>query len=252
MTPAQIALLLGAAFIAGTVNSIAGGGTLFTFPALIGAGVAPLTANGSSTVALVPGSAAAVAGYWKETMSSRRGLLFLVPSLIGGMSGAALSLRAGDAIFGRVVPWLILGATVLFLAQERIARRRKQPAAPAAGARLALFLGVQLVIAIYGGFFGAGMGILMLATFSAAGMSDVHEMNGVKSLAAVFINGAAAVTFIASGRVLWLYAGIMSIASIAGGYAGARLARRAGQARVRQAVVFCGFALAALMFVRMY
>jgi uncharacterized membrane protein YfcA len=250
--PLQIALLVGAAFVAGMVNSIAGGGTLFTFPALVGIGVAPLTANGSSTVALVPGSAAAVAGYWRETVRSRRGLLFIVPSLAGGVLGAALSLRAGDAVFGRVVPWLILGATVLFLVQERLARGRKVAPTPAGGARLALLLAAQLAISVYGGFFGAGMGILMLSVFAAAGLSDVHEMNGVKSLAAVCINGTAALTFIATGRVVWLYAGIMSVAAIAGGYAGAVLARRAGQARVRKAIVVCGFALAAAMFVRMY
>jgi uncharacterized membrane protein YfcA len=249
---AQILLLIGGAFVAGTVNAIAGGGTLFTFPALIGAGVPPLTANGSSTVGLVPGSMAAVAGYWRETIHSRRGWLFLLPSLAGGALGALLSLRAGDKLFGRVVPWLILGATTLFLVQDRLARRRKVATEPAHGRRLAALLLAQLVISIYGGFFGAGMGILMLTALAAAGFSDVHEMNGVKSLAAVCINGSAALTFIAGGRVQWAYAGIISAAAIAGGYAGARLARRAGQERVKQAIVVCGFALAAVMFIRLY
>ena len=246
----QIGLLLGAAFVAGAVNSIAGGGTLFTFPSLLAIGAAPLTANGTSTLALVPGSAASVVGYWREVARTRLALWFCAPSLAGGGLGAWLSLRAGDKLFAQAVPWLILSGTVLFLVQDVLRRRlvvaSKAPAAT--GGRLAGLLFVQLLVSIYGGFFGAGMGILILATLAAAGFHDVHEMNGLKSVTAVCINGIAAVTFIAFGRVLWPQAALMAAGAVAGGYAGARVARRLSQTLVRRLIVVAGFILSALTF----
>jgi uncharacterized membrane protein YfcA len=238
--------------VAGAVNSIAGGGTLFTFPSLLAIGVAPLTANGTSTVALVPGSAAAVVGYWKEVARTRLALWFCLPSLAGGGLGAWLSMRAGDRLFAATVPWLILAGTLLFMLQNVLRRRLVAGStAPAAtGARLAGLLAVQLLVSIYGGFFGAGMGILILATLAHAGFHDVHEMNGLKNVMAVCINGIAALTFIAGGRVAWMLAGLMAAGAIAGGYAGARVARRLSQTLVRRMIVFSGLVLTAWTFVR--
>ena len=249
---AQLALLLGAAFVAGAVNSIAGGGTLFTFPALLAIDVAPLTANGTSTVALVPGSAGAVAGYWRELARTRLALWFCLPSLAGGGLGAWLSLRAGDALFAAAVPWLILAGTLLFLVQNVLRRRlvATSTAPPAHGWRLAALLAAPLVVSVYGGFFGAGMGILILATLAQAGFHDVHEMNGLKNLTAVCINGIAALTFVAGGRVDWRLAGLMAIGAVVGGYVGARVARRLSQRLVRQLIVIAGLVLTAWSFAR--
>jgi uncharacterized membrane protein YfcA len=247
----HLLLLLGSAFVAGSFNAVAGGGTIFTFPSLLAIGVLPLTANGTSTTALVPGSMAAFWVYRKETARTRLALLFCVPSLAGGALGAMLSLRVGDHAFRVVVPWLILTATLLFLVQERVRRKLPIGAPRASGVRLAALLLGQLCIAVYGGFFGAGMGILILATLAAAGFSDVHEMNGLKNMTAACINGMAMIAFIGFGRVNWPLAGIMTTGAIAGGYGGARLARRLGQQRVRQIIVGCGLVLTVVMFARM-
>jgi uncharacterized membrane protein YfcA len=232
--------------VAGAVNSIAGGGTLFTFPSLIAAGLSPIAANATSTVSLVPGSGAAMWGYRQEVMKDRRYLLALAaPSLVGGFCGAQLVLASGEALFAKVVPWLILGATVLFALQERITKRigRGKASLPAV-----MFF--QLIVSVYGGYFGAGMGILILAALGYLGMDDVHAMNGWKNFAAVCINGVATVTFIAYGRVVWPLAGIMAGGAIAGGYLGARLARRVAQQHVRKAIAVIGFGIAVVMLVK--
>lgn len=258
-TLAQYGTLVLSAFAAGAVNSIAGGGTLLTFPALLAVGVAPLTANATSTVALVPGSASAFFGYRAELRDDARTLLALgLPSVAGGILGARLALRAGDALFARLVPWLILCATVLFMAQEPLGRLLRARASSAQTEEaseqprlwaLALF---QLLIAVYGGFFGAGIGILMLAALGLAGFRHVHRMNAMKNFAAVCINGVATVTFIAGRRVHWPFALVMATGAIAGGYFGAGVARRVGPRRVRQAVVAIGLGIAGLMFWRQY
>lgn len=254
MNLAQAAALVGSAVLAGMVNSVAGGGTLFTFPALLATGVPPLMANGTSTVALVPGSAAAVWGYRRD-LGGRRHLaaLLCLPSLVGGALGAMLTLRAGDSLFELLVPWLILTATVLFLLQERIAARlpiADAAATPPTKARLVLVVIFMLAVATYGGFFGAGMGILILAALGQVGFTDVHEMNGLKNAIAVCINGVATVTFVLGGKVIWPLAGLMAGGAIAGGYGGASLARRLGKERVRKLIVFVGFGIAAVMFAR--
>lgn len=230
------------ALAAGAMNSIAGGGTLLTFPALLAAGLPPVTANATSAVSLVPGSLAAWWGY-RGVESSRRNLIALgIPSLVGGGAGALLLLATGDALFGRLVPWLILGATLLFVIQDRLSRRKKRTAG------LGVVIAFQLLVSIYGGFFGAGMGILMLAAHGYLGVEDIHELNSIKNFCAVCINGVAAVTFISLGRVRWPPAVVMAVASVAGGYAGATLARRIPPVWIKRTIVAIGFAIAALMF----
>lgn len=257
VTLGQGVLLFASAFAAGAVNSVAGGGTLLTFPALLAVGVSPLGANATSTVALVPGSASAFWGYRQELGRDTRALAVLaLPSVLGGIAGAKLTLAAGDALFARLVPWLILAATVLFVLQEPLSRWLRGGAIAGEGAklpagwRLAGIMAFQFLVAVYGGFFGAGIGILMLAAFGLAGMANIHHMNAFKTFAAVCINGVAAVTFVFSHRVEWPLAALMAAGAIAGGYGGADLARRLGQRTVRRVVVAIGFGIAVLMFTR--
>lgn len=249
-------LLLLSAVAAGVVNSIAGGGTLLTFPSLLAAGMAPLTANATSSVSLVPGSLSAFLGYRRDIGGDWRVVWALaIPSLVGGALGAQLALWSSDKLFSQVVPWLILGATVLFAAQERLrGRLRRQQdhdhdtSVPAHTARqLAVLAAVQLLVAIYGGYFGAAMGILMLAALGLVGETNLHRMNGLKNLAAVCINSTGTLTFILGGRVDWPYALLMAAGAILGGYAGAGVAKRVGQATVRRLIVAIGLALGAYM-----
>jgi uncharacterized protein len=246
-----LALLCLAAFVAGAINSVAGGGTLLTFPALLAIGVPPIAANATSTVALVPGSFAGFWGFRDELKGSRRELIaFAIPSLIGGVIGALFVDRVGDRTFARLVPWLIFSATALFALQPMVKAwlARAVPDAPRKRAPYALAF--QFVVAIYGGFFGAGMGILMLATLGFLGLTNIHRMNGVKNFAAVCINGVAAVTFIILGRVRWPLALMMAVAAIAGGTLGARLAKRMGETNVRRVVIGIGVAIGGAMLLR--
>jgi uncharacterized membrane protein YfcA len=249
VTPAAGIVLLVAAFCAGAVNAVAGGGTLLTFPALLSAGLGPLNANATSTVALVPGSAGSAWAFRDALQSDRRVILAMtLPSLVGGGAGTLLALRLGDEGFAAVVPWLVLGATALFIGADPL-RRRLGAVEPVGPLGLAAF---QLPVAIYGGFFGAGIGILMLASLALSGEKDLHRMNALKNLAAVCINGVSAATFLASGRVQLLPALAMAAAAIAGGQFGAGTALRIGQDNVRRVVIAVGLGMAAWMFVRRF
>lgn len=247
----QLVLLCLAAFFAGAINSVAGGGTLLTFPTLLSIGVPPIAANATSTMALVPGSFAAFYGYRDELRDSRRELLwFAIPSLIGGVIGALFVDRVGDRTFARLVPWLIFSATALFAIQPLVKRwlEHVSPHDPKRRAPFAVLF--QLVVSIYGGFFGAGMGILMLAAMGFLGLTNIHRMNGVKNFAAVCINGVAAITFALLGRVRWPLAIFMALAAIAGGLLGARTAKRVGEANVRRFVIAIGVAIGLAMILR--
>ncbi|HEU4723437.1 MAG TPA: sulfite exporter TauE/SafE family protein [Gemmatimonadaceae bacterium] len=233
--------------MAGFVNAIAGGGTLLTFPALVAAGLTPLHANATSTVALLPGALSSMWGYRDELTGARRwAALFAVPSLVGGAIGALLLLRTPSDAFDRIVPWLVLGATALFLAQRPVLRLVRgatpHPGDDVLTARLpstALLLG-QLLVGIYGGYFGAGIGILMLAALGLMGFSNIHRMNGLKNWGGFCMNLVAALTFAASGIVRWPVALAMAVGSVAGGYVGARAALRVPQGVVRAAVAAVG------------
>lgn len=245
-------LLFLAALAAGAVNAIAGGGTLITFPALLAAGLSPVAANATSTVALVPGSVSALWAYRRATHGDRalRWALAL-PSLAGGVLGAVLVQLAGDALFARIVPFLVLGATLLFVAQGWIRRHARATApAPLSGPRLWAVASYQLLVATYGGFFGAGMGILMLAALSMLGLQNIHRMNGLKNLAAICINGVAALTFVVGGKVAWPLALWMGVGGIVGGALGAALAQRVPQRLVRGAVTAIGLGLGLVLLVR--
>ena len=247
----QLFVLLLAAFVAGAVNSVAGGGTLLTFPSLLSIGVPPIAANATSTVALVPGSLSAFFGYRDELHDSGRELLwFAVPSVIGGIVGALFVDRVGDRTFALLVPWLIFSATALFAIQPLVGRWLSTAGRHDPKRRAPFAIAFQLVVATYGGFFGAGMGILMLAAMGFLGIRGIHRMNGVKNFAAVCINGVAAITFAALGRVRWSYALAMAIAAVAGGYFGAGVARRMGERNVRRLVVAIGITIGLAMIAR--
>jgi len=245
---AQLLVGAGAALLAGMVNAIAGGGTLLTFPALVAAGLSPLTANATSTVALLPGALSSMLGYRGELAGVRRwAILFALPSLLGGALGALLLLRTSSAAFDRIVPWLVLGATTLFLAQRpllRLIRGSRQQArdddALSAQRPSAALLAGQFVVGVYGGYFGAGIGILMLAALGLMGFVNIHRMNGLKNWGGFCMNLVAAVTFASSGIVRWPVALGMAIGSVVGGYVGARAALRVSQEAVRGAVAAVG------------
>ncbi|MGL4421982.1 MAG: sulfite exporter TauE/SafE family protein, partial [Gemmataceae bacterium] len=244
-------LLAGSALVAGTLNSIAGGGTLLTFPTLLGV-VSPAVANATSTVALLPGSLAGATGYRTELTATRVHLRWLVPvSFLGGLLGAALLVAFPDA-FAALVPWLILTAAILFLLQPLLARwkRRRQPTLEILPASQPSFgvIAFQFCIAVYGGYFGAGIGILMLTALSFLNLGSIHHANALKTVLAAVINAVSVLVFIAAGLVHWYYAAVMAGAAILGGYFGARIARRLPTGVVRTAVILIGFGLAAYYF----
>lgn len=241
-----------AAFVAGIINSMAGGGTLLSFPALVWIGVNPVMANATNSFALWPGSMAAMIGFRRELANVRRWLLLLtIPAFVGAAAGAVLLLHTSMRTFNHLVPFLILGATLLLAVQEVITRRLGLVARahenPTAGWVTFVFL-FQLLVGIYGGYFGAGMGILMLAALGLIGLTDMHEMNGLKNLLTICINGVAALYFAFSGAVIWKDGLIMAAAATIGGYLGARIAHRFGQTFVRRAVVAIGLVMGIALF----
>jgi hypothetical protein len=235
------------------MNALAGGGTILTYPALLFAGESAITANATSTVALWPGAATSMFGYRREVRSNAAWLsLLFVPSLLGGAIGAVLLLRTPARVFEGMAPFLILFATALFVIQGVVSGRAADdpPAGRKGQSRVAAAWLFQLGIGIYGGYFGAGIGILMLAVLGFLGLSDIHAANGIKNFFGMCINGVAAAWFILQGAVHWPAALIMIAGAMAGGYAGARFARRIGRVRARSAVVVIGVLVAALLLWR--
>jgi len=241
-------LLVLAAFAAGVVNAIAGGGAFITFPALVFAGVPPVAANASSTVALFPGQATSALAYRRDILGiSEFGLpSFIGLSLAGGLVGAVLLLYTPNAIFADLVPWLMLFATVVF------AVGNFAPKGVAARMRLSgpAVLVVQFIISIYGGYFGGGIGFLMLAALTLFGMTNIHAMNGLKILLATLMNGAAVAAFIVAGAVYWPQTLPMAVASILGGWVGVHGARRINQKHLKLIVVSIATAMTIWFFWR--
>jgi uncharacterized membrane protein YfcA len=246
------------AFAAGVINAVAGGGTLVTFPMLIWVlGNSPeqsVAANATSTFALFPGSLASMWGYRREIGATAHWLKFLLlPSIIGGVLGAMLTLYS-PAVFKQLIPWLILTAALLFLFQPLIARGIGigQPHAKPTSATVLGIIVLQFLIAVYGGYFGAGIGILMLSGLALMGLADIHQMNGLKTVLATIINGLATAMFVVNGKVNWTYAVPMTVAAIAGGFFGASTARRMNRVVVRWLVIAIGLGLSAFYFWREY
>jgi uncharacterized membrane protein YfcA len=237
-------------FIAGAMNSVAGGGTLLTFPALIWVGLSSVTANATSTIAVWPGIVGTIWGYRRELRCSKPRMLWLVvPSLIGGLTGAALLRRTPNGVFDAIVPLLLLFATVLLMANEPIQRLLKKDRPSQWFAAAVVF---QFLVAIYGGYFGAGIGILMLAAMSLLGMTDIHEMNALRALYGGCINGIAAAYFVGMKMVYWPFFVVMVLGTIAGGYGGVVFARRLGARAVRRIAIAIGLAMTVSLAVKLF
>ena len=246
-------LVFAAACVAGAINSVAGGGTLITVPTLIWLGIPAINANATSTVALWPGSLSGAWGFRRELFAAdRRVFALIVPSLVGGLAGAILLHQTPPDLFERLIPLLILFATCLFMAQEPLQRRFNLTAIHNARSHwLSWTMLFQLLVGIYGGYFGAGIGIMMLAALSLMGHTDIYQMNGVKNMLAVAINGIAIMYLVFTDLILWPDALVMAIGAVVGGVAGAGTARRVGRPVVRRIVIVVGFAMALAMFMRL-
>lgn len=248
-------MMVAAAFAAGVINSIAGGGTLITFPVLIWLGLDPKVANATSTVALWPGLFGGLFGYRRELENSSTILLRLgITSVIGGALGAWLLIWTPSLTFARLVPFLILFATILFMAGGSINRRlRLQPIV--AEPKMSWWLGAivfQFFSAMYGGYFGAGNGIWMLAAMGILGLHDINRANGIKNFLGICINSIAVLSFALMALVVWSDALVMAGAALLGGYFGARMAVRVNQVNVRRAIVVIGFAITFAMIWKLW
>jgi hypothetical protein len=258
MSPFEMLVLAGAAMAAGVVNAIAGGGTLLTFPALLLTGTTPIRANATSTVALLLGIAGSFYGYRRQIGEQSAWMRrFLPVSLAGGLLGGILLTRSGDALFAWLVPFLILFATLVFTLQGAFRRfagveggdAHLDPGRPHA---LALALGFQFLVAVYGGYFGAGIGILMLASLGVLGWTDIHAMNAVKTVLGAVINLVAAAYFIFMGLIDWPKAGVMTAGALLGYYLGSHGSQYLPPVVVRRAVVLIGFVIAGVLFARKF
>jgi uncharacterized membrane protein YfcA len=251
VTLIQILLLVLAGFAAGTVNAVAGGGSFFTFAALVFAGLPTLDANATSAVALTPANFASVVGYRAEVRKHFREMLpFMALGTVGAALGAWLLIAIGDNGFRPTVPWLLLLATALFAASVQI-NRLIAPFATASttAARVLAFLLIA-VVTVYGGFFGAGMGIMMLAALAIIESGDFHKSNAIKNVVAFLVQVVSSGLLIAGGLVQWPHAFITMAASIAGGYLGVNIARRVPERIIRAIVVALGAALTLIFFLR--
>jgi uncharacterized membrane protein YfcA len=249
VSPAIGALLFVAAAVGGGLNSVAGGGSFIAFPALLFAGVPPVPANATNTIALWPGSIASAVAYRRELSDVRREVIPLsAAALIGGLLGSMLLLHTAESTFVLLIPWLLLFATLLFTFGGPVAKRltggRRAP--------LALGVVVQLAISVYGGYFGGGMGIMMLAVFTLLGMTHIHRMNALKNVLGTLINGVAVAAFVLAGAVRWGPGVVMIVGGMTGGYAGAAVARRVDPKRVRSLVIVVAWGMTAYFFVRTY
>lgn len=257
-----------AALFAGVLNAFAGGGSFISFPALLVSGIEPIAANATNTCALWPGTIASTVAYRRVfTRQARRMLPPLIAlGIVGGILGAIILLRTPQETFVKLIPWLLLLATIVFLFSARItswlrervqsresrgeslgsaaAERRTPPLVLVAG------LVIELFIATYIGYFGAGAGILVLAMLALLGMENIHTMNGVKTLLVTIVNGVALITFIVGHRIVWPEAAVMVVGAVIGGYGGANVAQKLNPQHVRRAVIALGFAMSAYFFYR--
>jgi uncharacterized protein len=260
MSAIDILALIAAALAAGMINAFAGGGTLVSFPVLLFIGTPSVTANATSTLALVIGTFGGLYGNRTQLPSVRPWMKRFVPiSMAGGLVGGILLTLTREAVFSKMVPYLILFATVLFVAQgafRRLAGFGDAPktSAPARPNNRAIGLAIlfQFFVAVYGGYFGAGIGILMLASLCYLGLDNIYQMNALKMLLGSLINLVASIYFIYAGLIDWPKMFIMTIGAVAGYYLGARYSQRISQARVRQIISAVGFIIAGVMFLKQF
>jgi uncharacterized protein len=254
MTLSQSLLLFSAALAAGMINSVAGGGTLVSYPALVWLGYPQISANATNTLALAPGALSSLWGYRGELKDTpQHFFVLLIPSFIGGILGAVLLKLTPAKTFEFLVPFLILFATLLFMAQDPIKRWLRLGEAHEVHQSPSWMMGAlfyQFLVGIYGGYFGAGIGILTLAVLGVLGLENIHQMNALKNIFAGTINLVAALYFIYAGLIHWPEAILMAVGAIVGGYGAAGLAQRMGQRAVRRCVIVIGLAMAVSLLIK--
>lgn len=250
----QAILLFGTGIIAGILNAVAGGGSFLSFPVMLFIGVPPVEANATNTVALWPGLASSSASYWRHLKVPRRLLLpLLVTSVLGGLAGAVLLVKTPQQTFLYLVPWLLLGATVLFMFGNRLralagGRDGTSLVQHTSWQAISMACVLQLAVGVYGGYFGAGIGFVMLAMMTLLGMREIHVMNALRITLAAVINAVAVVTFIVSGAVFWGQCLVMMAGALSGGWFGAQYAQKADPRKVRWLIIALGLSLSAYFF----
>ena len=261
MALAFLFFLFAAALLGGALNAVAGGGSFIALPALLYAGVPPVSANATTTFALWPGSMSSAWAYRRElaTVGPRTVALLGGVSVVGGLAGGLFLMRTSNAAFMRLLPWLMLAAATTFSVAGRLDWRRRKAGTGASAAKASAprsstpawwTVLLQLAIAVYGGYFGGGAGIMMLATLASSGMTNIHEMNGLKAALAVVINGVALVEFVAHGAIAWAPGVVMVAGATAGGYVGAAWARRINPRFVRAFVVVVAWVMTVVFFLQ--
>ncbi|TFD70311.1 sulfite exporter TauE/SafE family protein [Cryobacterium gelidum] len=254
MTLLEGAIILVAGIAAGIINVVAGAGTLITFPTLLALGIPPITANVSNTVGLVPGSIAGVYGYRRELKSEWRPVAWMaVFSAVGGVAGGLLLLVLPEDAFSQVVPFLLVIAALLSAVQPRVARyvRRKAPEGVSTDTRpitFGLVLGI-LGTGVYGGYFGAAQGVVLLALLGILWSTDMHRANGAKNVLAGMANLVSSIIFISSGTVDWMIAVLIGVGSACGGWLGVRIGRRLSAPVLRAILVIVALTAAVVLFV---
>ncbi|MEO8352952.1 MAG: sulfite exporter TauE/SafE family protein [Chthoniobacteraceae bacterium] len=257
MSETELIGLAGAAAAAGVINAVAGGGTMITFPVLLFFGTSPIVANATSTLALVIGTAGSIFGFREQFTAVKPWLGRFVPvSIVGGWLGSMLLTRTSESTFARLIPFLILFATILFLAQNVFRRFARQHLndSPVAGPSRGVWIAVvfQLGVAIYGGYFGAGIGILMLASLGFLGLRDIHQMNALKNVLGSLINVVAAAWFVQKGLIDWPRAGVMTAGALGGYFIGAHYSQRIPQQIVRRLITAIGFIISIVFFIEQF
>ena len=248
MTIFELSLLASASFIAGIINSIAGGGSFLTFPALVFTGVPTIAANATSAVAVFPGYLSGALGFSKELKEYPKSkfLLLITLSIMGGIGGSLLLLITPASVFSYIIPWLLGFATLLFAFGDFVAKWAKK------NSNSNGFLGnlTTLIVCIYGGYFNGGLGIILLALFSTLGMRDIHLMNGLKNIMSFALSAASVVTLAIAGIVFWQQAIIMMIAATIGGYFGVVVARKLSKNTIRMIIVIIGLIMTVIFGIK--
>lgn len=238
---------LGAAFVAGAMNSVAGGGSFLSFPSLVFAGVPPISANATNNAAMWVGQIGSAHGYREEVKAHRSIFVAaMIVSVVGALIGAIALLMTPGKVFERLIPWLLLFATLIFAASPFVTRRHVAQTPRHAPWQVA----VQFFVAVYGGYFGAGMGIVMLAVLAFSGLPNFNAQNAIKNVLSVVINGVALVPFIIARVIDWRFALPMAVIALAGGYFGARFFRRLPQKASRAIVIVIGTGMTVAFFLR--
>jgi len=254
MTLSHAIVLFFAALVAGAINAVAGGGSFVTFPTLLFVGMPPVNANATNAVAVWPGQAASIGAYRRQFDTLSRAFMtpLVITAVLGGILGGWTLLKTPQAMFMRLVPWLILAATIIFMMSGRVTRWVRRRSASGEHHEFNTKRGVvfQMFIAFYIGYFGAGAGILILAMLALLGMDEIHSMNALKSLLTTISNGVAVVIFVLAHAVYWPETIVMAVGSVLGGYFGAHLAQKTKPEYVRAIVIVIGFTLTVYFFAR--